>query len=137
MEFRRVLFRSPSKLTAGEIAQHRGKGRHLNVPLKDVAQPGRRCIVAPIGILRPDRQHRRAALQPGCQAGKEAADAVADDHHRPPTSPLLGSIEHGGEILCPPFAPTIATALEDRKSTRLKSSTNAQLVCRLLLEKKK
>src|SRR3546814_10253169 len=69
----------------------------------------------PYTTLFRSRQHRRAALQPGCQAGKEAADAVADDHHRPPTTPLLGSIEHGGEILCPPFAPTIAPALEARR----------------------
>src|SRR3546814_1369362 len=33
---RQVL--EPSKLTAGEIAQHRGKCRHRNVPLNDVAR---------------------------------------------------------------------------------------------------
>src|SRR3546814_6407029 len=53
-------------------------------------------------------------------------------------SAIAGSACRASEQLLPPAAARFQhMAAEDRKSTRLNPVTNAQLVCRLLLEKKK
>src|SRR3989475_5886421 len=47
------------------------------------------------------------------------------------------AVSAGGIDECPPGACTVSSTLIDRKSTRLNSSHSQNLVCRLLLEKKK
>src|SRR3546814_5382635 len=81
-------------------------------------------------IRRPPRSTRTDTLFPYTTLFRSGADQIADaahvDHRM--IEPRAG--ERAGEV-------RDHRGAGDRKSTRLNSVTNAHLVCRLLLEKKK
>src|SRR3546814_6092523 len=92
-------------------------------------------------IRRPPRSTRTDTLFPYTTLFRSSqrlrlGDGPAELRHRP----LAGQIQvpHGVEPQAYPIVQLLCVYPKvDRKSTRLNSITNAHLVCRLLLEKKK
>src|SRR3546814_3897168 len=90
------------------------------------AGQGGRAAQVPRRDLQPRRQAARPARRPEAVLRRGAADARAQpDRRRADGNPGVRRCDRGRD------------QEEDRKSTRLNSVTNAHLVCRLLLEKKK
>src|SRR3546814_1588429 len=91
----------------------------------------------------------RGAWWPDCPQRRSRPDLVAR-REEPPCDQRQGQVQRGEQAAAqrqrglrlpdkagPKTIDGIEHGIEDRKSTRLNSITNAHLVCRLLLEKKK